>query len=1392
MSKEGFFTKVIGFIITITFLWTNCVWAGASGDKLAAKTQVEGVLRNARVFYSINALYSELITGGIITLESLYKNQDRIRENLRKTIGDAADNLKTIIFEGEGGIAYYIFSDDGYFYRFTTAERVDDPFNRLIEGVLSGVVRKPEKVKINGSEYYQEGIKIPEETFKLINICLKEIYPGGDVSVERLRRLRQIDITKDKQILERLYTQMKNNARVYTIREAAEENGISEADAVSLLEWLRSLDREIEPDGEFRGIEKVVKGLRVVYQWLNPDSINPDIFRDYDYRSPTRGGFDFSPKRVFFITLAWASMSMEKRDALGIDNDRVVIARDCRKTPKEVIEAMIKAIEYSGLQAIFVGEKYNCAASYAWAVRKHAPLMGIFLTASHVKAEDVMGAKVSIRGRSGELESLTTKEIKEASRRRLDEILRDPNYLGLIRGQHIEGIADDDVEPTYVQMATTVGLVASDSFKQGLEQRPSLYDLAVSLEKAGDILMELDRYKGIVDEQAKPLKGLRFVIEAAHTPSGKLARDVYEALGAEVIVLNEEILELTGQHKADPSIIDNLNELMDKIQETGAHLGLAFDLDGDRGAIVIPTQQVDSVTGKRFSVLPPDNLMQALLPFFDRRGYSVGERGRVAVVRDVLSTKGVDEKAQQLGYETFQTDAGYVYLKAKVRPLKEDGYTVPIYAERSGHAWTHATGAFEDPIVVLLFFGIMGMEFMRDHPGPLYSFSEAFQNNTIPYKQSTRFQPLFGEQLLRELSSDSGNDTGWTVDKGKPPMKIISMGRHRAIERLREVFQPRVRFNTPVGELVVGEFNFYFDEEAGINRYADIRFTLDGQDAGSFVFRASSNDPTWVCSFEIPLWPGETFGSETVQKRYDSVGGVVLDYLEKGGLARVAGEGFDYNNKADAEGTLRRYRGENVAVQGSHLVREVEEGEEEESLVYGITIDENGRLQISEEVLPDDKTSLLQELLDRLGHIYGPGIFTKIKEVRTVNNLKGERLYPEGRAPLASYKDWVLKIDSLLFSYGRYIIFEEVEHEFTESIAGIIPGCNETLADVVSTYRSVLRFLNPNMEVTDDKYKWNEDGYREGILSVLRSKGNPIDPDGEYLKLLLRLRELKNRNQLSEAGIIASVVRYAMRTKLYETVRGQLGLPSDLAKKIRDLDPGLDDMLQVLNEIRKAKEGEELVKKVKETNELAITAVKTFTGLRLEELDKISDELARMISAEARQVSSLNKVVGIVANTDDTKYILVSKERQDELIGIIGQDEYNSIERKLRDNGYLIRTEMPADINPGNIVRLRDPADELRQDEQVIGISYLTIPYTRTAFYMAADIVSAKGRIRDINPLVLNLIFDLYPGLRELPQDKQELFFTQPWHQIILDKIRPVVIEINNLRKAVAIIEKAA
>ncbi|MDD4894323.1 MAG: hypothetical protein PHW54_03310, partial [Candidatus Omnitrophica bacterium] len=386
--------------------------------------------------------------------------------------------------------------------------------------------------------------------------------------------------------------------------------------------------------------------------------LNLDMFRDYDYRST---GPALKSELIYYFGLVWATMALEKAEIAGItDNCKVVLARDARKIEPEMIYALIAALRYRGLDVIYTAaEGPNAVTSYSWAVQEFKPLMSIFMTASHVsRPKDIIvrGFKVTmLNKKGGTLQSLTTREIKETSKRMMIDLIEHQEKIKALESPRQGSYMPANIDENCVRMNTLVGEIAS--------QNGSLYRLAREITDSENPLDVLNNWEKKASSR-NPLKGVKIVVEGAHTPSGNLAAQTFRRLGAEAILIHGDIQEVEGEHKADPSVSANLAELKDKMTEVNADFGIAFDLDGDRGAIIVPKHRL--IEPGKFEALAPDNLIVVLLPYLiEKLGYRQELTGKkIGVIRDVLGTFGVNDMTERLGVEAFQTDAGYVFLKA--------------------------------------------------------------------------------------------------------------------------------------------------------------------------------------------------------------------------------------------------------------------------------------------------------------------------------------------------------------------------------------------------------------------------------------------------------------------------------------------------------------------------------------------------------------------------------------------------------------------------------------------------------------------------------------------------------------------------------------------------------
>ena len=100
-------------------------------------------------------------------------------------------------------------------------------------------------------------------------------------------------------------------------------------------------------------------------------------------------------------------------------------------------------------------------------------------------------------------------------------------------------------------------------------------------------------FKNFKDEYISEIKKnivlkdkLKVVIDCGNGASGCVAPRLYSELGCDVVNLYTEIDGNFPNHHPDPGKPENLIDLIKKVKETHADLGLAFDGDGDRVGLV--------------------------------------------------------------------------------------------------------------------------------------------------------------------------------------------------------------------------------------------------------------------------------------------------------------------------------------------------------------------------------------------------------------------------------------------------------------------------------------------------------------------------------------------------------------------------------------------------------------------------------------------------------------------------------------------------------------------------------------------------------------------------------------------------------------------------------------
>jgi phosphomannomutase / phosphoglucomutase len=292
----------------------------------------------------------------------------------------------------------------------------------------------------------------------------------------------------------------------------------------------------------------------------------------------------------------------ELRDGHERSRPTVVVGHDNRLSSPILAARVIAGLRDAGVDVLFVGT-VPTPVLY-WAVQRYAAHGGVQITGSH-NPPSYNGFKLVARGRSFYGQQI------QALKRRIQE----------------QAFADGD---------------------GSLEER--------------DVL---DDYVDDVAGRFRIRRPVKVVVDCGNGTGSVVAVRLLERVGADVVPLYCESDGTFPNHHPDPTVDENLQDLMERVRAEGAEVGIGFDGDADRigavdenGAIV------------RGDIL----LLLFALDLIARDG--PGQK----VVFDVKCSQALTEVLEARGGEPIMWKTGHSLMKEK---MKETG--APLAGELSGH-----------------------------------------------------------------------------------------------------------------------------------------------------------------------------------------------------------------------------------------------------------------------------------------------------------------------------------------------------------------------------------------------------------------------------------------------------------------------------------------------------------------------------------------------------------------------------------------------------------------------------------------------------------------------------------------------------------------------------------
>lgn len=175
----------------------------------------------------------------------------------------------------------------------------------------------------------------------------------------------------------------------------------------------------------------------------------------------------------------------------------------------------------------------------------------------------------------------------------------------------------------------------------------------------------LDEYcRDIISRVSPGDRRLKVVVDAGNGMGGVTAVPVYRALGVDLTELFTEPDSTFPNHHPDPTVEKNLEDVIAKVREVGADIGIALDGDGDRIGVVDETGRI--IWGDELMVL----FSRAVLA--DRPG--------AAIIAEVKCSQTLYDDIAEHGGNGVMWKAGHSLIKAKMKETN-----AALAGEMSGH-----------------------------------------------------------------------------------------------------------------------------------------------------------------------------------------------------------------------------------------------------------------------------------------------------------------------------------------------------------------------------------------------------------------------------------------------------------------------------------------------------------------------------------------------------------------------------------------------------------------------------------------------------------------------------------------------------------------------------------
>ena len=282
---------------------------------------------------------------------------------------------------------------------------------------------------------------------------------------------------------------------------------------------------------------------------------------------------------------------------------QVAVGRDNRPSGPMLHDALVRGLTESGLDVVDVGVVPTPVVY--WCVNKLPVIGGIQITGSH----------------------------------------NPPEYNGFKLSLHDGSLHGDQIQHLY------------ELYAGGLSPRGS--GKVSTKEVLGDYAADMVNRTGRLNGQ------INVVFDCGNGAGSVVASRIFDNLGIKSQYLFCESDGTFPNHHPDPTVPENLEDLIERVKSAGADLGIAFDGDADRIGVV--DRNGDIIWGDQLLIIYARDVLRRLGP---------GQK----IIFDVKCSQALPDAISKAGGEPIMWKTGHSLIKQKMKDVK-----APIAGEMSGH-----------------------------------------------------------------------------------------------------------------------------------------------------------------------------------------------------------------------------------------------------------------------------------------------------------------------------------------------------------------------------------------------------------------------------------------------------------------------------------------------------------------------------------------------------------------------------------------------------------------------------------------------------------------------------------------------------------------------------------